>query len=404
MAASSEISNAKQLRYHNAYISMAQAMSENKLNFNEENLVNNTPPLNDVQRMILFNKPPFKYSTINDDIQFRIEEDRFIQKVKSYPRYEATISTYSEKEQIKRSNSNINTLFDMIVDGFGEEKRRTGESYFIHPMRIFMRGNSELPETARSHFSIYNTSLLARLLHDCKEDFTNFKIVPGEKRTVQDDSLQFKRDLISYKIMFGEPTNMHVYTIELEPNEMKLLELQLDALSIPEVVKAMPDGYAKSKKQIDHLLMKSAKIYKEISPIAAYHTLRIKLDDRIDNILTYYNSGHEKSTTIKLKAKLEETIIFFREVAKAARFCFDQFKSSVPEEARSKIKLPLSDSAESIIFFCYYLLRGGTYEEILSNNITRAREKEQKGMYFGDFLIPTLGPELLRVPGMPIAA
>ena len=172
--------------------------------------------------------------------------------------------------------------------------------------------------------------------------------------------------------------------------------MQINALSIPPEIENMTDKKQKSEKQIEHLLSESEKIAKEFGPFEGYQTLRIKLDDRIDNVLTYYSLNGENSKE-KLREKLEETIQLFRKVEHYAKAYFNEYKKF--ELYNTSIPLPQVDSDESVVALCYYLLRGGTYQEFLEEPLEKAREKlngvrraNLGSLYHNLILIPSLNP------------
>jgi hypothetical protein len=175
--------------------------------------------------------------------------------------------------------------------------------------------------------------------------------------------------------------------------------MQLNAVSILRAVKQMDDSEAKTRIQIEHLLSETEKIYKQFGAFAANQTLRIKIDDRTDNVLTYYATGN-KNPLEKLRAKLHETIRFFREVELRAKKYYSEYINKVRLASERNLSYPQSETAESIVHFCYYLLMGGTWDEFFAEYLDKAALGYEKleGMHieaiaYYNLLIPSLNPK-----------
>ncbi len=385
-----------------SFLSAKSALLNGNLQFPEKNLLkDNLEPSFDTQNLILHFKIPeagwYKKKHLEGN-DYKSEEETFLNKMKLYP-WQSNMpfqNTDEHRELEARSKQNVETSISLIIDGCSikpdKKNRRTGESTFIHALRTFVRGNSELNYIGMGQRPLHYTTLLARILHDAQEDFDGFKL------TLEGST--------SYKVTFDK--QKEPYYLYLKPTEAKLLQMQLDAVSIPPEIAALPDGLDKSDAQIRHLLEKTKEIYtyKELDEkgdvkfkfgaLEAYQTLRIKLDDRIDNVLTYY-AGNGPDHKEKLKAKLQETILFFREVEHQAKKYFGEYKQTVLERSSREIPVPQSDSTESIVAFCYYLLYGGSYEDFFEESIEKVRTLARENLKlslstFTKFLIPSLNP------------
>ncbi|PIY69012.1 hypothetical protein COY90_02865 [Candidatus Roizmanbacteria bacterium CG_4_10_14_0_8_um_filter_39_9] len=388
-----EQSSTYRATYTNAYFDMVRAKTEGRLNFPEQNLVDGTAPSLDVQRMILFLKPPLAYPN-ESPIQFQVEEQRLLHKLMVHPLVVGNGPKRSteQSEQVGRSRQNITTAIKILEGGFGEKKRRTGEKYTIHPLRVFARGALELNHIGLNHLSLFNTSSLTRILHDCKEDFRNFTITKTGERVIADDSVVLQKTINTYSVTFKDQPPGDEYILEMEPQEMELFDLQMNAVSIPPHVQQMKNGDEKTKAQVNHLFTNVIKINKLFGSMAAYQTLKIKLDDRTDNIFTYFDAPGSGNSKDKFQAKLHETILFFTEVEKASQKYFEVFAASLPDNALKKVKENGIEQTGSIIALCYYLLRGGTYQDILQGYIDAEREEVRQGTNYNSLLIPNPRP------------
>lgn len=366
-------------------------------------------PSCEVLDMILFFKTPGivprAYSTqTHRMMQLQTDEGDFIKKVRRRVSHAGfgRFATSEARQITSQSFININRAVDLIKDEYADEKRRTGEHTYIHPMRVFMRGNIETDHIGLDNHETYHTTLLTRLLHDAQEDLQkrNFAIKLNGRTQFCIPELWINKTMQSFSISFDGQKKQ--YEFVLEKKQYELFRMQLDALTIPKEVDTLPDSYEKTQKQIEHLLQKTQEIYQEFGPFAAYETLRIKIDDRIDNVSTYFALGNTHDAT-KLKAKLIETILSFGTVEELAKKYFDLFR----EQGRQHLSYPDVDSAQSIVTFCYYLLRGGNYDDIFFHGITAARweriqslagqmcYKSSRGIYdhfAKQFLIPSLHP------------
>lgn len=392
MAVYSESSKCRS-SYTSAYFDMVRTKSEKKLSFPEQNLVNGVAPSNDIQRMILFFKLPLAYPD-NSAIQYEVEEERFLKKILLSPFSHGygLERTSEQKEQTLRSLENIRTAVEILKGGFGDEKRRTGERYIIHPLRVFARGISEIEHIGLNHMYIFNTTSLVRLLHDCREDFKNFEVTYVDERTINDPALLHKKTIQRFKVTFdGQPSGSE-YFLEMEPQEKELFDLQMEAVNIPSSISEMPNNNKKTKAQVLHLFSNVSKVYEKFGSMAAYQTLKIKYDDRMDNIFTYFETKNNGNPKEKFEAKLQETIKFFTEVEKKVHKYFYLFRGELAVNGRKKIDSLNFKTIGSLIAFCYYMLNGGTFQEIFQGYIDMKREEVVYGISVGQLLIPDPRP------------
>lgn len=359
-------------------------------------------PSNVVADMILYFDSP---QTIECGSPIRTTEEsevRFLDKFGKLPWNELLLhqGTTEKKEQITRLQENIEVAKNIVIDGCGDKKRRTGEHVFIHPLRVFLRGFSANWEIGLDQQSTYSTTLIARVLHDAQEDFTNFKITHEVDYEYSDPQLFIDKKIGIFRVTFGDnPTG---YILKMEHNEADLLQMQLNALSVPKEIDELPDGVVKSHKQIKHLLSVTKQIRKKHGPMAAYQTLRVKLDDRIDNVSTYFQMG-DINPKGKLFDKLMETISFFADVEEQAKRYFSEYQKEVLDKAGTTINYPDADRYESITQFCIDLLDGGNFETAFRPNIEKAIQHlglgagdEIQNSWLSQFLIPTLDKHVYR--------
>jgi len=370
--------------YTSAYLDMVKSKD-----FPENNLADVTAPKNDIQRMILFYKPPLGILDENP-IQYVDEENEFVKKILKSPlRY--VKRTSEQIEQIDRAQKNIDMAVKILKDGFGDKKRRTGERYIIHPLRVLVRGISEIDHIGLNHMYIFNTTSLVRVLHDCREDFKNFQVTYVDEREIEEPSL-FNKKIQKYKITFDGQIERSEYILEMEPQEKELFDLQMEAVNMPPKINNAPNSDEKTKEQVSHLFNNVSKIYQKFGSMAAYQTLKIKYDDRIDNVFTYFVKENLGNSKEKFRAKLQETIKFFTEVEKWVGKYFYLFRGELSENGRKKIDSTNFKTAGSLIAFCYYMLNGGTYQDIFQGYIDAKRIEVEGGISVGQLLIPDPRP------------
>lgn len=334
----------------------------------------NSPPTAKHQRQILFfESPPINYelnvsrssietgpSTHLHERELQLAEQKFMKKIDHFPipKSEAEGLEPWEQNEFNRLSINYKYAKDAVIEGSAmkeKDNRRTGESYYIHPLRIFLRGIASMSTVRPKERSVFHVSLLARLFHDAKEDLTQFTIQPYNKE-------KRESEITKYAVRFkNKPDPSFLY---LTPREKRLLDLQLEALTIPPEVEGIKNKTEKTQKQIAHLLHYVDKIYHspDGGAYAAYQTLQIKLEDRLDNLLTYYdsknNKTNKKNTKENLFDKCRETIQFFRAVEKQA----EVYHSEAGGEDYIQVQ---KSKYESVVRLCYYILLGASYDDIV---------------------------------------
>jgi hypothetical protein len=206
-------------------------------------------------------------------------------------------------------------------------------------------------------------------LHDAKEDVKEFSI-----RFVEEGVGTNK-----YELDF-KGSNSTNY-LELTPKEKDLLEMQLTALSFDSGL----DGRG-TQKQIQNLLTVTESIDEAYGPLAAYLTLRIKIDDRIDNSSTYYRNK-QVNTKEGLNRKLAETVEYFREVEERAHHYYAQYIKQDPHKRDT-----LHASPRSAVKLCVDLKAYGGYEKLFGVQIASALLDKgvaaEEDDFLHEFLIP----------------
>ena len=278
---------------------------------------------------------------------------------------------------------NILTTIRYIEKGYRkEEPRRTGEPYHIHPLRIFLRGvnlinaigdTSRLSENERS--SIY-ISLLSRILHDENED--------GRNLNIQHTSLENVHE-ISAPIIGGS------FLLKMTDKQKILLQNEVNALSFPDFLKGKTKNGNGTNQQIARLLNMAEELYIRNGAqgaLDAYLTLRTKIDDRIDNILTYFEGSTKTkvSTNVKLHKKISETIHYFTVVEQIAQQYLEKYCLTNPMLAES-----LQSTSESAVGLCESLLSAGGYDALFEGQLlveSKRLTSDQRKSLVPEFLIP----------------
>ena len=330
-----------------------------KENKSPETPFSNRAPQPNIQAMILFFRPPLKAGIPNQAIDFLQETATFEAK------FDSTIKN-AITNPIMAANMSLASA--CMAEGYEKSEmktRRTGEPTYLHSLRVFLRGLSELPNIDSASTSIFHVSLLARILHDAQEDFKGYKI----------DEVSGAPD--TYSIHLGDTKWGYSYKLTLTPNEKKLLDMQVNALSAPE-------NTEKNRKtdnthlQMAHLMTETRKIYDVFGPLAAYLTLRAKIDDRIDNVFTYYETEHPSSKNEKM-AKLTETLLHFHNIEnQALRYRNEYIKDS------KELSYLFSVRQDTTTETCFNLIKKGGYDALLQPMIDSYIQRKSNE----DFLIP----------------
>lgn len=278
----------------------------------------------------------------------------------------------------KRFGRNLQNLTRLVIEAYGGKTRRTGEAVFLHPMRVMLRTHAEFPDKQNIIWQkIRRVTFLSALAHDLKEDFDDFSIQRTEGW--------------NYAISFRKNRTHYTTQMELDYDEMRLFSLQLEALTIPRWAEALPDD-RKAEVQFGQLNDYSQRIRKRHGALAAYATLLVKVADRMENVHTYWKKNGESSATFEAsdpKNKIQECLRFFIDIEKE----MEKLHGEV-EQVYDQVYLP---QAQSVIAFCYYLLLGGSYDEVFFRNAKAFysigdMERETNTKYFritdGTFIIP----------------
>jgi hypothetical protein len=334
--------------------------------------LNNSVPSLQTQRMVLFNSPSL--SSLPLDVT--LESQEFEGRVRAFLIGCISPTAVGPKQY---AFSNCLEAIECIKDGYSmlpTEKafRRTGEPTHIHSLRIFLRGIEEFSQTEPMQHSVFYTSLLARIFHDAKEDLRNLSITP---RTMGSDNLHPDNSNVPREYILHFENSPRDYRLVLTPSEVRLLRLQINAVSVPKGVDKIDEGEIKTKKQIRHLLNVVKTINEEFGPLAAYLTLRIKIDDRIDNVSTYYHIENI-NTLMRLIKKLDETENHFGGVEEQALSYFQQYNARRSYDEFTGFQ----PAVESAIQLCKNLRSRGGYDELFAAQI------EYSALRGSTFLIP----------------
>jgi len=334
--------------------------------------INGKKPAMPLLLMMLYFKPPtpqegHDVSRETTDFNRRYKEmlanikrEKVPEKSERYPDYVANIeeaTRFVEKEE------------------FGRQPRRTEEPVYIHFKRVFLRGMQDMLSVAAKHESVVFTSLLARLLHDSKEDVENFSISLFEEGQ-NTNTYEF-----SYK-------NAKIrYFLQLTPEEKGLLDMQINALTIPKKFKGKTKNGNGAREQVEHLLGVAEEIRTKYGTLAAHLTLRIKIDDRFDNLMTYFKSNSMYAKD-KLYAKLQEVLTLFPAIEQAAYDYFQEYIMAYPLKDNQQYP-----NGESAVQFCNKLLEMGSYDALLGHHIKINGALNQSGgnsTPLSGFHLPTL--------------
>jgi len=259
-------------------------------------------------------------------------------------------------------NPTNKVLFDNIIgavsyikSAYDDKLRRTGEPSYMHPLRVLVRGLAELPSEGPQNMSTLGVSLLSCILHDAKEDFKDFSISllqgPGED---------------VHQLL---PSHSEVpYLLHLTPGEKRLLDMQIEACTIPPDIDNSLPSLKTTAIQINHLLDMSIQISEEFRPFAAYQTLLVKIRDRVDNVCTHYERGSEDDGK-KLRKKLLETILYFSDLEIEA-LCYSR-----------KAELTLPERRVSAVALCRSLINAEGYNKLFLPQIEEYRKNSPSNIF-----------------------
>ncbi len=351
-----------------------------------------------VEDAILFFRPPKAFSTVNihphliygDNIPFikankgyREESKNFVRDfwilLNRCNRYTIsfdpkTIDSSGEMSIVHTLNlipmserfaENFKQAATLVINGYDGRMRRTGEPFALHSLRTFISFFADRLPHSIDQTWVLQTSLLASLLHDIREDFSEVSWTNIENNIY----------LLTCKGKNGQPLQAF---FQLTPGEKELLDLQLEALTTPYTPQGTPDAY-QTQIQFAHLREMSQQIADDprFGPLAAFYTLLIKWKDRYDNICTYWERDEDGNIFVDKKNKLEkliESYSYFRAVEADVKRYLALWASQPGGNItlRSKndtTRLELEAYLDSIVRFSQRILFGGQINEMLAESI-----------------------------------
>lgn len=323
--------------------------------------------------MMLYFKPPsstqIEHSVQEETADFNERFRKMLEDLRNgenlgnkdrFPDYMANITTavrFNEKEE------------------YGKEKRRTGEPVYIHFERVFLRGLHDMLPVIPEHASVVYTSFLSRFFHDSKEDLRDFSITLLENGNITN----------TYEISHKGAKSR--YFLQLTPDEKDLLEMQIEALTIPKEFSGKTKNGNGAKEQMNHLLGVVGDIRFKFGNLAAHLTLRIKIDDRLDNLMTYFKSN-SVFTKDRLYNKLDEVLTLFPNIEQSAHDYFKEYIATFPLENKQQ-----EPNGESAVLFCQELMERRSYTNLLKHHLikeVKPKQKDETQNFLKDFHLPTL--------------
>lgn len=264
-----------------------------------------------------------------------------------------------------RFAENFKQAATLVINGYNGRMRRTGEPFALHSLRTFISFFADRLPHSIDQTWILQTSLLASLLHDIREDFSEVTW-----SNFEDDIY-----LLSCKGKNGQQLEAY---FQLTSREKQLLDVQLEALTTPYMPQGTSEAY-QAQIQFAHLQKMSQQIADDplFGPLAAFYTLLIKWKDRYDNICTYWERDKDGNIFVDKKNKLEkliESYSYFRAVETDAKRYLTLWTSQ-PEgniTLRSKYEtagLELEEYLDSIVRFSQRILFGGQINDMLEESI-----------------------------------
>lgn len=270
-----------------------------------------------------------------------------------------------------RFTDNFKQAASLMIEGYNGRMRRTGEPFALHSLRTFIGLFADRLPHSIDQTWIQHTSLLASLLHDIREDFKEFSWI-----NIEGDAY-----LLTCKGKNGKSLQA---IFQLTPREIKLLDLQLEALTTPRTSEGTTDAH-QAQIQFAHLQEISQQIADDplFGPLAAFYTLLIKWKDRYDNICTYWERDKDGNIFVDKQNKLNklvESYFYFRAVENdVKRYLADwvsQPGGDVTLQSKYKTaRLELEKYLDSIVRFSQRILFGGQISDIFQEGIN-AYQKE----------------------------
>jgi hypothetical protein len=375
-------------RQNHTNLTKGEHQSSGAILINKKSEVSVKKPHEDVLSMLMFFRPPppsyphVRSLTAEDQLAEQVDDFRFRLNDVSKHGLGSPHLTPGILE------GNVQVALRFIQKNYShKEPRRTGEPYDIHSDRIFLRGIQQLHHaTNPDQAEAVATSLLARILHDeaesdSKESDKAFNITTPHPHDSQN------RCYLSTKGIKG------TYEIHLPKTQRNILMRQIEALTIPAELENRTDNNGETtERQINHLLAVAREIASEYGPLEAYLTLRAKIDDRIDNLLTYFEGrdSNKESTKGDLLKKLTSTKKYFSKVETEAAQYLDSYQAINPTKNSDFIR-SLQATDLSVVEIADALQNAKSYDELFKQQINEAKKNQANSTKLGSFhkfLIP----------------
>lgn len=345
-----------------------------------------TIQLNYDQPVVSRNPPP----SVPENERFAVKPKEFLEKVwlkiiefqnsthapywynyKYSPELLSLNKDYKRNSQLVRSarerfGFNFQQGIRTVIRGYQKEMRRTGEPKWIHPVRAFLRSETAWIPRPPEYLYVAYAANLAEILHDANEDFENFKIT--------EDYITFEMNNIKY-----------IYPVNLTEKETAITNDVIDALSVPKdkMEEFKNDPVKLAQIQFTHLEDKLLKIFEKYPGYEGFYialyTIWNKIEDRRDNIFSYWTLGNDgdskKNHRQRLEDKLRETIHYFKHLEGNVNWLMTRLP---PFSHNSEIGLKHSLYLDSIVNVCYLQLLGATYNDIFQKGIDIYKEEQKK--------------------------
>ncbi len=325
-----------------------------------ELIVPSCPDSTILEKALLFFEPPSRLSTFREsfeqaEIAYMV---RLTKKIRSFGNVILATKDIDDEQALhiaelrQRMGMNFLSGIQALLEGYQGEKRWTGEGKWVHSTRVFLRlASNILPKDAKT-LRIAYISYLGALLHDAREDFEGFEITSVDE---------------NYAVLkFNKKGDNHEFNLFLNQEEVELLNLQLDAVSTPDE----PNGNGetpqeKAQRQFDHLHTVTEVIRQKYGPLNAFYTLRMKVEDRLDNLCTYWKKNILEQMSPpdreKLIRKLAETMSYFKAIEPLAAQYYAQSDAVTKPYAAEMLS-----SAKEL---CYFFWIGGTVDEAFFHSL-----------------------------------
>lgn len=305
-----------------------------------------------------------------------------------------------------RFGYNFQQAISALVNGYGmrlkdkADLRRTGENTWIHPLRtLFTSAARWIPRPEEEKWWVIYTSYLSMLLHDCFEDqkfFPYFRImkIKDGNGGINNYEMTFRKNTNGIKTPKDlAESKLLRFNLMLTKQEYEVLRIQLDGLTTPKEARAIHESQPEKSAEIQftHLQQKADELIKkfpgDLGLYAAVYLLRDKIEDRLDNLKTYFTLGENNKPDLqKLKQKkikkIWETLIYFEKIEKKVENLILQILEKNHFSGNPEHYLGFIESA---VNYCYCLLLGGSSNEIYEqsiNDFNRDWESAKKSSNF----------------------